>query len=182
MADPAPLSYKTRGGGGGGAGGCRIQGPGPAAPPCPHRSKCEACTPESVINRKGGGGGGLAQGQGDGRLGGGGTPGCVAVCSRLAPISLSPLTPCPSLEPSPSAGGGLHRPLTPSCPSLPLCLAYPHLPHTPFRSLGRWCQGNGGGGGWGAASGGRRLRDASSAPRVRGPRAAAPSPPPPPQA
>ena len=34
MADPAPLSFKTRGGGGGrGAGGCRIQGPGPAAPP-----------------------------------------------------------------------------------------------------------------------------------------------------
>ena len=39
MADPAPLSFKTRGGGGGGggggAGGCRIQGPGPAAPPWP---------------------------------------------------------------------------------------------------------------------------------------------------
>ena len=32
MADPAPLSFETRGGGG--AGGCRIQGPGPAAPPC----------------------------------------------------------------------------------------------------------------------------------------------------
>ena len=33
------------------------------------------------------------------------TPGCVAFCSRPAPISLSPLTPCPSLEPSPPAGG-----------------------------------------------------------------------------
>ena len=33
MADPAPLSFKTRGGGGGGAGGGRIQGPAPAAPP-----------------------------------------------------------------------------------------------------------------------------------------------------
>ena len=32
---PAPLSLKTPGGkGGGGAEGCRIQGPGPAAPPC----------------------------------------------------------------------------------------------------------------------------------------------------
>ena len=31
-ADPAPLSFETRGGGGGGWGG-RIQGPGPAAPP-----------------------------------------------------------------------------------------------------------------------------------------------------
>ena len=31
MADPAPLSFETRGRGG--AGGCRIQGPGPAAPP-----------------------------------------------------------------------------------------------------------------------------------------------------
>ena len=30
VADPAPLSFKTRGGGGG-----RIQGPGPATPPCP---------------------------------------------------------------------------------------------------------------------------------------------------
>ena len=30
---PAPLSFKTREGGGGVAGGCRTQGPGPAAPP-----------------------------------------------------------------------------------------------------------------------------------------------------
>ena len=35
VADPAPLSLKTWGGegGGGGLGGCRIQGPGVAAPP-----------------------------------------------------------------------------------------------------------------------------------------------------
>ena len=31
VADPAPLSFKTRGGGG--LGGFRIQGPGPATPP-----------------------------------------------------------------------------------------------------------------------------------------------------
>ena len=35
MANPAPLSFKTRGGGGG-AGGGRIQGPGPATPPVTH--------------------------------------------------------------------------------------------------------------------------------------------------
>ena len=39
VAGPAPLSFRTRGGGG--AGGCRIQGPGPATPPC------EACTGEA---------------------------------------------------------------------------------------------------------------------------------------
>ena len=45
MADPAPLSFKTRGGGGG-AGGGRIQGPGPAAPPgAPVRVCCSGKQP-----------------------------------------------------------------------------------------------------------------------------------------
>ena len=45
-------------------------------------------------------------------------------------------SPCPSLEPSPSVGGGAHRPLTPSCPPSP-CLACPY-PRTlpPFPSGG----------------------------------------------
>ena len=38
---PAPLCFKTRGGGG--AGGCRIQGPGPAAPPPPRRAAETNC-------------------------------------------------------------------------------------------------------------------------------------------
>ena len=43
---------------------------------------------------------------------------------------------CPSLEPSPSVGGGAHQRLTTSCPPS-RCLAYPYLP---FISLGRLCQ------------------------------------------
>ena len=35
---PTPLSLEIPGGGGGGAGGCRIQGPDPAAPQCLLRS------------------------------------------------------------------------------------------------------------------------------------------------
>ena len=69
------------------------------------------------VPREGGGGDGGAVGM---------TPGCVAVSGRR-------LLPCPSLDPSPSVGGGAHRPLTPSCPPSP-CLA------TPFLSLGRLCQ------------------------------------------
>ena len=39
--------------------------------------------------------------------------------------------PCLFFEPSPSAGGGAHRPLTPSCPPSP-SLAYPHPPTHPL--------------------------------------------------
>ena len=43
MAEPAPLSFKTRGGGRGGGGwaGGRIQGPGPATPPWAHYTSKE---------------------------------------------------------------------------------------------------------------------------------------------
>ena len=40
MAPTTPLSFKTPGGGGG-AGGCRIQGPGPAAPPWRYTQRAE---------------------------------------------------------------------------------------------------------------------------------------------
>ena len=53
-------------------------------------------------------------------LGGGGgmTPGLCCCLQRSAPIGLSPHTLVLSLtpDPSPSAGGGAHRPLPPSCP------------------------------------------------------------------
>ena len=49
VADPAPLSFKTRGGGG--AGGCRIQGPGPAAPPGSGVHKGEKKTGNLNINQ-----------------------------------------------------------------------------------------------------------------------------------
>ena len=65
-----------------------------------------------------------------------GSPGWIAVRQLPAPIGLSPLPLVPSLAPSPSAGGGAHRPLTPSCPPpSPSALSSP--PHTPFPSLGR---------------------------------------------
>ena len=57
-----------------------------------------------------GGGGGFSFGNSLGM-----TSGCVAVCSW--PLATSH---CPSLEPSPSAGGSAHRPLTPLCPPSPL--------------------------------------------------------------
>ena len=47
MADPAPLSFKTRGGGGG-LGGGRIQGPGPATPPWARPLVLHNGTPLSV--------------------------------------------------------------------------------------------------------------------------------------
>ena len=43
-----------------------------------------------------------------------------------------------SLDPPPSAGGSTHRPLTPLCPPFPPSPSLP--PHTPFFSLGTWCQ------------------------------------------
>ena len=66
-------------------------------------------------------------------LGGGGgawrPDGLLSVAGgAYCPLAASP---CPSLEPSPSAGGGAHRPLTPQVPSLSLSLAHPHLPTPP---------------------------------------------------
>ena len=59
------------------------------------------------------------------------TPGGIAVCSGRAYWPLA-TCPCPFLAPSPSAGGGAHRPLIPSRPPSP-CLAYPHSPTHPLR-------------------------------------------------
>ena len=58
---------------------------------------------------------------------------CSALLSEAGAHWPLATSPCPFVEPSPSAGGRAHRPLSP-------CLAYPLPPHTPFLSVGRWCQ------------------------------------------
>ena len=75
----------------------------------------------------------------DGHFGLGRGTGVDAVLLSAAGGAPLATYPCPSLEPSLSAGGGAPRPLTPLCPCSP-CLAYPHPPHTPFLPLGRLCQ------------------------------------------
>ena len=68
--------------------------------------------------------------------GGGVRPGSVAVCSANWPLA----TYCLSLGPSPSIGGGAHRPLTALCPPSPSLAYLLLLPlYFPFPSLGRLC-------------------------------------------
>ena len=71
--------------------------------------------------------------------------GCVIVggeggrdCSGRAPLATSP---CPFLDPSPSAGGGAPSASDPLVPPLP---GPSFRPQTPFLYLGRLCQGGGG--------------------------------------
>ena len=65
------------------------------------------------------------------------TPAVDCGLQPVPPIGLSPLYRRPSLEPSPSAGGAAHWPLTPIAPSLPL----PGLPSPPPFPSGRCANG-----------------------------------------
>ena len=58
---------------------------------------------------------------------------CLQPAAPIGLLAYWPLAtyPCLFFEPSPSASGGAHRPLTPSCPPSP-SLAYPHPPTHPL--------------------------------------------------
>ena len=70
--------------------------------------------------------------------GGGGRDACSGLLCAAGGADWPLATyPCPFLQPSPSGGGGAHRPLTPACPPSPSAWPIPTSPHTPFHSLGR---------------------------------------------
>ena len=62
---------------------------------------------------------------------------------QAVPVGLSPLTAALPLTPLPSRAAAPIG-LSPPRALPPPCLAYPHLPYTPFLSPGRWCQWSGG--------------------------------------